>query len=358
MKPALEQFWLLQIAGWGVYAGGVLIGLLPHFQQREVVYDLTILPGMFAASFILRLVCRRSFQKGAPWPRAMLLAVLASIVCAVPCGAGAVWAAYSVQRESMSWPMLLVWAWCGVIYAELVLTAWSGIYLGIKHYQLFRSEQARAEKAEELARSAKLQALRFQLQPHFLFNTLNAISTLILEGSSTEASLMVGQLGNFLRGTLSESSATEIQLSEEVSTAREYLAIEQARLGDRLKVEFLIPPEAACGMVPPLLLQPLVENAIYHGIAPRLEGGELTIEAERDGSRLCLRVRDNGAGVRTNRRGVGLANTAERLRVLYGDDHHLAVRWPNEGGCLVEIGLPYTTSPALSLHLGEPACAS
>lgn len=288
----------------------------------------------------------------------MLVGVLASIVCAVPCGAVAVWAAYSVQREPMSWPLLLVWAWCSVIYAALVLTAWSGLYLGIKHYQLFRSEQARAQQAEELARSAKLQALRFQLQPHFLFNTLNAISTLILEGSSTEASRMVGQLGNFLRGTLSESSATEIRLSEEVSNAREYLAIEQARLGDRLKVEFLIPPEAARGMVPPLLLQPLVENAIYHGIAPQLDGGTLMVEAECDGSRLCLRVRDNGAGVRTNRRGVGLSNTAERLRVLYGNDHHLAVRWPHEGGCLVEIELPYSTSPIVPPHIGEPACAS
>ncbi len=341
-----------------MYAAGVLIGLLPHFQHREVVYDLTILSGMFTASLILRLVCRRSFQKGTPWPRAMLLAVLASTVCAVPCAAVAVWAAYSVQRESLSWPMLLVWAWCSVIYAALVLTSWSGLYLGIKHYQLFRSEQARAQQAEELARSAKLQALRFQLQPHFLFNTLNAISTLILEGSSTEASLMVGQLGNFLRGTLSESSATEIPLSEEVSNAREYLTIEQARLGDRLKVEFLIAPEVACAVVPPLLLQPLVENAIYHGIAPRLDGGKLTIEAERDGARLCLRVRDNGAGVRTNRRGVGLGNTAERLRVLYGNDQRLAVRWPNGGGCLVEIDLPYSTSPEVPSHIGQPACVS
>ncbi len=288
----------------------------------------------------------------------MLQAVLASIVCAVPCGAVAVWAAYSVQRQPMSWPMLLVWAWCSVIYAALVLTAWSGLYLGIKHYQLFRSEHARAQQAEELARSAKLQALRLQLQPHFLFNTLNAISTLILEGSATEARLMVGQLANFLRGTLTESSATEIPLSEEVSKAREYLTIEQARLGERLKVEFMIPPEAARGMVPPLLLQPLVENAIYHGIIPRVGGGKLTIEAERDASRLCLRVRDNGAGVRTNRRGVGLANTAERMRVLYGNAHHLAVRWPKEGGCLVEITLPYSTSPMTPPQLGEAICAS
>lgn len=288
----------------------------------------------------------------------MLRAVLVSVACAVPCSIVAVWAAYSVRGESLGWPPLLVWAWCGIVYAAVVMACWSGLYLGIKHYQLFRSEHARARQAEELARSAKLQALRFQLQPHFLFNTLNAISTLMLEGHANEASHMVVQLGNFLRRTLSDSSATEIPLKEELANLQEYINIEQARLGDRLKVEFLIAPEVACAVIPPLLLQPLVENAIYHGIAARLDGGTLRIEARRAGSRLCLRVCDTGAGVQSTRRGIGLTNTFERLRVLYGDDQDLAVRCPNGGGCLVEIDLPYSTSPAVRSDIGEPACVS
>lgn len=354
--PRLEQFWILQLAGWAVYSGGVLIGLLPHFLTYEIAYDLTILSGMFAASFILRGVCRRSVRRGTAWPRTMLLAVLASIVFAVPCSILAVWASYSVQNESRGWAALLVWLWCATLYATIVLTSWSGVYLGIKHYQLFRSEQAHSQQAEELVRSAKLQALRFQLQPHFLFNTLNAISTLILEGRSAEASLMLGKLANFLRGTVIDSNGAEIPLSQEVSNLQEYLTIEKARLGDRLKVNYSIDSDAECAMVPALLLQPLTENAIYHGIAPRPDGGTVRIEGERAGEQLRLRVCDNGIGRATTRRGVGLRNTIERLRVLYGADQRLAVCWPDEGGCVVEIELPYR--PGAAVRNGELACVS
>jgi LytS/YehU family sensor histidine kinase len=242
--------------------------------------------------------------------------------------------------------------------------SWSGLYLGAKHAQRFETEHNRARQAEALARSARLQALRFQLQPHFLFNTLNAISTLIVEGESLAANRMLVQLAGFLRITLEESSAPEISLLREVSKTREYLAIEKARLGDRLDVDVSVAPGAEDALVPALLLQPLAENAIQHGIAPRPTGGRLTIRAMREGTRVRIEVADNGAGhshrpPRGSRRGLGLANTLERLRVLYGNDHHLHVRWPDEGGCIVDLDLPYSTRATGSiLEKREAACAS
>ncbi len=222
------------------------------------------------------------------------------------------------------------------------------------HYQLFEAENARARQAEAPARSARLQALQLQLHPHFLFNTLNAISTLVVEARSDAANHMLGRLAAFLRLTLNDSTAPEIPLSKEVANVKVYLAIEKARLGERLEVEFSIAPDAEGALVPALLLQPLAENAIRHGITPRPEGGKLTIEAERAGTRLRVRVCDNGvgSGLHIARRGLGLANTIERLSVLYGNDHCPAVRWPDEGGGVVDVELPYSTSATFRHQAG------
>jgi two-component system sensor histidine kinase AlgZ len=360
----LRQFWAMQILGWGVYAGGIFIGLLPLRRYPDAVaYELVFLVSLFAASFVLRAACRRLFRSGIGWPRAMFQAVLVSISWALPCGVVAELASHIVrhiaQGETFGW-ILLARAWGGIVYGAFVLTSWSGLYLGIKHYQFFEAERERARQAEALARSARLQALQLQLHPHFLFNTLNAISTLIVEGRSAAANHMLGQLAAFLRVTLNDLSAPEIPLSKEVSNVQVYLAIEKARLGKRIEVEFSIAPDAEGAQVPALLLQPLAENAIRHGITPRPEGGKLTIEAERAGTRLRVRVCDNGVGLglRTARRGLGLANTIERLRVLYGNDHRLAVRWPDEGGCVVDVELPYSTSATIRPQEGEVACVS
>ena len=350
----------MQILGWSVYAGGIFIGLLPWRRHPDAVaYDLVFLVCLFAASFALRAACRRFFRNGVGWPRAMFQAVLVSIALAPPCGVVAEWAAHIARGESFGW-IMLARAWGGIVYSAVVLISWSGLYLGIKHYQFFEAEQERARQAEALARSARLQSLQLQLHPHFLFNALNAISTLIVEGRSDAANHMLGQLAAFLRVTLSDSAAPEIPLSKEVAGVKVYLDIEKARLGERLEVKFSVATDAEGAMVPALLLQPLAENAIRHGIMPRLEGGRLAIEAERAGTRLRVRVCDNGVGsdLRTARRGLGLANTIERLRVLYGNDHRLAVRWPDEGGCVVDVELPYSTSATIRHQEGEVACAS
>src|SRR5262249_15381812 len=224
---------------------------------------------------------------------------------------------------------------------------WSSLYLGIKHYQAFQTEHDRAIRAEVLAREAKLHALRNQLNPHFLFNTLNAVSTLTIQNNPVAANRMIGQLAAFLRMTLEEGGATELPLSREVSMTEQYLQIEKARLGERLELQLAIAPEVRDALVPNLLLQPLVENAIRHGIAPATAGGRLTIQANRVDGRVPIRISDDGVGMTmrsydggTHRRGMGLATTVERLRVLYGSNHRFAVLWPQQGGCQVEIELP------------------
>ncbi len=358
---------MLQSVGWGVYTAGIFVDIvgMPRVRYASATaYEAVFLVSAFLGSFGLRAVCRGSLRREMGWPRTVLRAVLAAAACAVLCAVLAEWASRTVRGLDVRWLSVARGCWGGIIYGSVVLLSWSGLYLGIKHYQLFEAAHHRAQQAEALARSARLQALWLQLQPHFLFNTLNAISTLIAEGQSSAANRMVGQLAGFLRMTLDESSAAEIPLSREVSRTREYLAIEKARLGDRLHLDVSIAPEAEAALVPALLLQPLAENAIRHGIAPRARGGTLTILATCDGMRVRIIVSDDGAGracgsPRASRRGLGLANTLERLRVLYGNDHRLVVRWPDEGGCVVDIDLPYSTRTNLSaLDNKEAACAS
>jgi signal transduction histidine kinase len=332
------------------------VDLIPRSNHIALVaYDAVFVTGVFLASFVMRLVCRRAWRRGLAWPKAMLHAALFAALLSAPCGLAAEWTNRAVLGGFQEFG-LFINAWGGMIYAACVLMAWSACYLGIKHYQALQTERQRTAEAEALAREAQLQALRYQLNPHFLFNTLNTISTLVTEGDAPAANRMLSHLARFLRVTLDGVEADQIPLSEELLYAEEYLAIEKARLGERLQVTWAIAPGTEDALVPVLLLQPLAENAIRHGIAPSPGGGVLHISADRDGSRLRCRVSDDGVGCRAPadgedrpRRGLGLANTIKRLRVLYGEDHRLAVRWPEDGGCSVEIELPYIPVTAREL---------
>jgi LytS/YehU family sensor histidine kinase len=229
------------------------------------------------------------------------------------------------------------------------------LLLGIGHMVLYyRRYREREQAAEQLARGlteARLQALKMQLQPHFLFNTLNAISALI-PAEAKPARRMVARLGDLLRTTLEHEETQEVTLREELAFLEPYLEIEQARLEDRLTVVMNIAPETLDARVPHLLLQPLVENAVRHGIAARIEPGRVEISASRgpDGRFLQLEIRDDGRGldrengrdsdVRT-RRGVGLTNIRSRLEQLYGSEHRFKLENQAGGGVLVRISLPF-----------------
>jgi signal transduction histidine kinase len=245
----------------------------------------------------------------------------------------------------------------GALFYTFIPMAWSVLYFGVKSYQDVQAERERALAAEGQAHRAQLQALRYQLNPHFLFNTLNAVSTLIVERENQDAERMVARLSDFLRLTLEGNSDVEVPLADELDFARRYLDIEQIRFGDRLVVREDVEPEALSAQVPPLLLQPLVENAVRHGIMPREEGGTLRIEARRVGERLLLRVADDGPGPPSDAElggGVGLSNTKARLESLYGEAHRFTLQRADGGGCVVRVELPFHTDSDTAFSLPEP----
>jgi len=222
----------------------------------------------------------------------------------------------------------LIWSACAILYMKI--TAQRDAFQSL-------------ELKQQLA-AAKLQALQNQLQPHFLFNTLNAITTLVRTGRQKEADAMLTHLNIILKATLARSTPEKIPLSQELQTVDNYLAIEQTRFADRLRVEIRVDPGALDGLVPCFLLQPIVENAIKHGIAHRERDGVIRTSVTKSGSQLRLQVTDNGPGLNghsASGHGIGLKNTRERLDHFYQNQYDLTVREPTGGGCEVSITIPY-----------------
>jgi two-component system, LytTR family, sensor kinase len=207
-------------------------------------------------------------------------------------------------------------------------------------YLYFRESQERAFRLQQ----AELQVLRMQLHPHFFFNTLNALSALIYR-SPKEADRMITQLGDLFRVALRKDKAQEVSLAEELELLKAFLRIHQTLMGKRLQVEWKVEPETLSAMVPNLILQPLVENSIRHGLAPLEEGGRIEVCARRRDGRLVLQVRDSGLERSPPRRpdtgGVGLANTRARLKNLYGAEHRFEIAAQPGEGTVVSIELPF-----------------
>jgi two-component system, LytTR family, sensor kinase len=217
-----------------------------------------------------------------------------------------------------------------------------GLQHAVDYYRQARARELRAARLEVRLVQSQLQALQQQLHPHFLFNTLHAISTLV-HRDPDKADTMIERLSDLLRLTLRKVGAQEVELAEELEYLRAYLDIEQVHFGPRLMIDYRIDAAALDVLVPTMILQPLAENAIRHGLEPQLRGGSLTIEAQADGDTLWLRVRDNGVGIARGaqrRDGLGLANTRSRLDRLYGDQAALTIRENPGGGVLVDLYLP------------------
>ena len=207
--------------------------------------------------------------------------------------------------------------------------------------------EARAARLEGQLTHARLEALRMQLNPHFLFNTLHAASTLMGRDVGA-ARTVLAELSDLLRLALDRSDEPEVTLDDELDFLRHYLRIERVRFRDRLAVEEAVAPGVGAALVPSLLLQPLVENALKHGVAPRAGGGRVRIAARRAGADLVLSVEDDGPGLAEDGRpggGVGLRNTRERLASLYGDGAALRLRDRPGGGLVAEVRLPFHTAP-------------
>lgn len=320
-------FWSLHAVGWGGYGISHYLGALLYDKPPEYIADyikviITASIAGFLVSAPLRYICR------ALWTRAPGIMI-----------AGALLAAYAT---ALTWRILVNVAYVtfmpemgeemsrfadylsGAISAMYIMTCWVGLYLGFHYYESMQLQREATLRASALAQEAQFKMLRYQLNPHFLFNTLNAISTLILDNRNSAANSAVTGLSEFLRYTLDQDPMKKVTVAQEVEALNLYLDIEEMRFGDRLTINFQIDEKASDVLMPSLLLQPLIENAIKYAVAPREAGGEIRIAAHVTGGMLQLEVADDGPGMVdatrvVNGRGVGIRNTRERLQVLYGE---------------------------------------
>lgn len=235
-------------------------------------------------------------------------------------------------------------------YALFLYAAVVGIGHAIEYRRIARERALRAAQLEGLLAKAQVLSLKMQLHPHFLFNTLNGVVALVREGENEGAVKMLLGLSNMLRYALDSSGRQEVPLSEEIEFLNLYLGVEQMRFPDRLKIEMAIDADTEEALVPSLMLQPIVENAIRHGIAPRLAPGTVRVSAHREGDSLVLNVEDDGVGLTKPsteaNAGIGLKNTQSRLTQLYQTACDLQIRSRSKGGVEVLIRLPFRTEVA------------
>jgi len=214
--------------------------------------------------------------------------------------------------------------------------------LSVESYRALRDRELEASQLSQKLAQAQLQALRMQINPHFLFNALNAVNMLIRADEKTRAVQAVTGLSDLLRHVVDGAPLQEIKLADELIFLDRYLAIESVRFGDRLRIEKSIEPGTEAALVPNLVLQPIVENAIRHGISERRDAGRITISSHRENGTLVMKVVDDGVGIGdAHEERVGLSNTRARLQQLYGTDHQLRLEPAPGRGTAVTVSVPY-----------------
>jgi two-component sensor histidine kinase len=361
VRDQQRLFWVLQIGGWLAW------GLVGKYAYTRVLFEDTA-PGYFkyvmlitAIAFVLTAGLRyvyRAVMNRPIWLQAGGFLLGSAAV-------GFVWAQartsiytqwFQKAQEMESWLKELgdaahmfekAYFMATWLTAWLVILAWSGLYFGIKYYQVFQEVQKSALKSAAMAHEAQLKMLRYQLNPHFLFNTLNAISTLVLEQQTEAANRMVTRLSSFLRHSLDNDPMQKVTLDQELAALKLYLDIEKVRFEERLTLDLDIGEQASHALIPSLLLQPLVENAIKYGIARAEEGGHLRIAARVFAGDLLIELSDDGPGAELvdaqipNATGVGLRNTRERLAELYGNRHSFTLSKTEPHGLTINIRIPY-----------------
>jgi two-component system LytT family sensor kinase len=335
-----RSFWQIQIVGWCCfYLFNLLESIHNFLTQRVSIKEQTVpIFFMFLGSCALRPFCRRLVRQSQTWIAFELKAAAAAMITSIPVACAACLILESF--EHVPWHALVaVSMWSGFI-----LFIWCSLYFSIKQWQQSGEEKERLLRAESEVREARLLALRYQLNPHFLFNSLNAVSTLVLDGNAPAATRMLAQIGDLLRTSLNSEVTAEVTLSQELAFTEGYLAIEQTRLGERLRIDMAVPFETRDALVPSMLLQPLVENAVRYGVAPLIEGGWIAIKSALNADRLRIVIGNSGwrgeGEQKKNGNGIGLGNTAERLKTLYGANFEFSLGWPEAGGCEVVLELP------------------
>ena len=341
-------FWVLHTGGWFGFALVYYIGSFLH-DMRTVWIFVIILNSI--AGWLLTLPLRYIFRASwslAPW-KMLIIVLLASYAIAILWTLSKnihFWEIYRHGYRPEKWYLYLQ----HILNSFFMVTCWSGLYFGIKNYQMLQKERQNALKASAMAHQAQVKMLRYQLNPHFLFNTLNAISTLILIKDYQTANSMVSRLSEFLRYSLDNDPIKQVPLQHEVQTLKLYLDIEKVRFESRLTVIWQISPQSEQAHVPSLILQPLIENAIKYAISKTEENGTIWVAAQVNEQRLMLTVADNGPGAEIvngqlrRDKGVGLNNIKERLHALYGNRHSFTVTNNEPSGLKVQLTLPYTVT--------------
>lgn len=336
------HFWPLQIIGWTSYLLVNFLTAVAHGKSADYFeVSLTVSVGGFLLTLPLHPMLKRIWH----WPAGRLFSALVPAFLLVTVAMGMI-SAYAVQfycpTECVPRNVYGYLAYSGSM--AMVILSWIGLWFGIRLQRAYSEERQRVLTAQHLAHEAHLKMLRYQLNPHFLFNTLNAISTLVLDRANDTAERMLGALSRFLRYTLEQEPQQKVPLQREMEILNLYLGIEKMRFPDRLQLDLRVDPALDQALVPSLILQPLVENAIKHAVARSERSCTLQIHASSRADRLLLSVADDGPGCDPGAVqqgcGVGLRNTRERLQTLYGDAQHLRLVERPEGGVLVEIELP------------------
>lgn len=354
------RFWFCQVAGWSGFSLVTFLSVtvmennvdwphIGHISMSAVLGILTSWPlrPLYRHIFEFSLSLRLLIAGAAVIIFAGIWNVLRTVVYAWLVGEAAVWDDFK-----------------GWYYGSFfVFLTWTVLYYGIKYYELAtlehqkmleesaqkKEEQFRRYRAESSARDAQLQMLRYQLNPHFLFNTLNAINALVKLNENSKAGDMIQLLSEFLRHSLEQDGIDNVSLDQELDSLMLYLNIEKARFEDRLTLELDIEPRARQAMVPGLILQPIVENSMKYAIGTNEEGGIVRVAARLQGDELQLEVSDTGPGLNDMEiiqgRGVGLRNTLQRLETLYGSQYTFETVDGDSPGLSVRISFPFQVAP-------------
>ncbi len=348
-KPFFEDknraFWILQSVGW---AGYFFLRTLSNIANEKigsyVIHNALLTAAGYSITLLMASIYRRLIKVRPlyTWVGSILIvAVAAAIFSAIETWSIATFVDPRVRPEGLRF-------FGAILFTLSLLIAWSALYYSINFFILLEEQSDRLLRLESQASNAQLAMLRYQLNPHFLFNTLNSISTLVLLRQTDRANAMLSRLSSFLRYTLVNESTGTVTLAQEVETLKLYLEIEKMRFEERLRPHFHIDKQAMDAQLPSLLLQPLIENGIKYAVTPQEEGADISVEARLQADRLIITVSDTGPGadalynVRAQQStGVGLANIRDRLAQAYGDNHRFETQSDITGGFRVFIDIPY-----------------
>ncbi len=342
-----RAFWNLHAAGWAgvtaLYSVTVIANNQPLSRLLEVL--ISTLTG-FSITLLMSVIFRYVINQRplVTWSTTMAVVVSATLLYAYV----DTWVLQTIREGADESPFAQLMV-AALFRDGLLLGGWSALYFAINYFVRAEEQSDQLIRLEAAATSAQLTMLRYQLNPHFLFNTLNSISTLVMLKQTDQANAMLSRLSSFLRFTLINEAEAKVTLAQEVETLKLYLDIEKMRFEERLRMQFTVDQDVDDALVPSLLLQPLVENAIKYAVTPQEEGADIAIIAQRAGERVRIIVSDSGPGLQATTpdpklsTGVGMANTRERLFQAYGEDQRFDHYARSGGGFEVVIEFPYQT---------------